>query len=1028
MNSEQREQLQHVINALAADLYIPLDWISFSGFRAEAPLSLSEAENHEREPFPEGKVWGQPRDYAWMFATLIFPERAEGERIVMDLNPGGESTLFVDGKAFGSRRADRLNYPHHYIVDQTLSMKAEKGEKHMLALEAYAGTPLPAYCGQPLKPEEEIPFVRTEPASVGHSTFGIWNEEAYQLWLDLTMLSDLYRFMDDDDAMKEQISVHIGRMLDETDFELPLPERRKAYIKAREILSPVMNAHNGTFAPQMGVIANSHLDFAWLWPIRETRRKTARTFAAQLRLLKEYPEALFLQSQCAEYELCRKYYPELFSEIKEAIKSGRWIAEGGMWVEPDTNLAGGEALIRQFLYGKKYFREVLDTESKVAWLPDTFGYSAALPQIIRGFSMTGLTTQKIFWSYNDSERFPHHAFMWRGMDGTCIPSYLHMFYETQVEAKTLNTRWKARIDRDGSGDFYLPFGYGDGGGGPTRDDMEQIRRQRDLQGSPRLYWMHPGDYLEKRNNGQLPEYRGELYFPCHRGTYTTQAAIKKGNRRCENALRTWEMLASVAAYTGRAAYPKAELERVWKELLINQFHDILPGSAINEVYKEAREAHRKILADAKSGIRAALAALKDPDSGNYAVTVFNPATHAGRRMLHMPDTFSTGAKDKTGRLYPAQRTENGVLVQAELPALSSVTLTPAAIPACAECRAEQTDDGYLLKNSVIIAKIGKNGELLSLIMNGKERISSPSNVLHLYRDLPRKFDAWDIDSQTENREVFPERECSSRILSESGLRAALQVEIRMGASSFTQVISLEAGSDMLLFDTSAEWHECHKLLKVSFDTGIPADEAAHQIQFGFLDRPAHRSRRFDADRFEVCAHAWSALRDATHGAALLNDCKYGVGVSDGVISLSLLRAPTYPDAEADRGTHTFRYAYRAWDGSMESACLNASAEELNVPAVTEPGAFSVPRLFDCADPAVCLESVKLAEDGSGDMILRLYESQRGERETELRLNIPFSSAFLCDMEENRQCEIPAENGSLKLRFHPFSIITLRIAH
>ena len=301
---------------------------------------------------------------------------------------------------------------------------------------------------------------------MGRSTFGLWNEEAYQLWLDLTVLRDVHDYLDQDDAFREALDAGFERMLNDLDMEQPLQERRKAYVRAREMMSPFMQAHNGTFAPQIGVIANSHLDLAWLWTMGETRRKTARTFAAQLRLLKEYPEALFIQSQCAEYELCRKYYPDLFEDIKKAIQGGQWIADGGMWVEPDTNMAGGESLVRQFLYGRKYFREVLGVDSRVAWLPDTFGYSAALPQILRGFGMTGLTTQKIYWSYNDSEAFPHHAFLWKGIDGTVIPSFLHMFYETQVDAATVHNRWVHRLERDGSCDFYMPFGYGDGGGGP----------------------------------------------------------------------------------------------------------------------------------------------------------------------------------------------------------------------------------------------------------------------------------------------------------------------------------------------------------------------------------------------------------------------------------------------------------------------------------------------------------------------------------------------------------------------------------
>ena len=1025
MNREQQGQLNHIIDALAADLYHPLGGIAFTGFRAEAEMTLEQAIAHDRVPMPEGFVWGKPREYAWMFAEITLPESAAGERIVMSLQPGGESTVFLDGKPFGTKRAEWVAHPHHHIVDQTVSYRAVPGEKHALALEVYGGTPLPAHAGRPIFPEIGVAWENDEMPTVGKSTFGLWNEEAYQLWLDLTMLRDISGFLDENDAMKEQIGHCIGKMLDMLDLEQPLPQRRQTCKDARAVLAPVMAAHNGTFAPSMGVIGNSHLDLAWLWPMTETRRKTARTFAAQLRLLREYPEALFLASQCAEYELCREHYPELFEEIKAAIREGRWIAEGGMWVEPDTNLSGGEALVRQFLYGKKYFKEVLGVDSQVAWLPDTFGYSAALPQIIKGFGMKGLTTQKIFWSYNDSEPFPHHAFRWKGNDGTEILSFLHMAYETKVDAATLHTRWNARVEKDGSGDFYLPFGYGDGGGGPTRDDMEQIRRQKDLQGSPRLYWMDPGAYLGKRNDGSLPVFRGELYFPCHRGTYTTQAAVKKGNRRCENAMRLWEMLAAFASFTGGEDYPAADLERVWKDLLVHQFHDILPGSSIGAVYEETHTAHARILKSAVLGASTALLALTDKrdDAGT---AFFNGATHGGKRLIEADASFAEGAMDECGHLLPAQPWQGGALIWADVPALGAVSLRPAKAPKMNEASVSESEDGYRFRNGQLEAFISREGELLSFRANGKERVRSASNRFHLYRDLPRIFDAWDIDSQTEDREIFPPRATASRIVCEQGLRAAVRFRTALDTSVIEQTISMDAGAMQIEFDTKVLWNERHRLLKVSFDTGLDVPEAQHQIQFGHLSRPAHRSRQYDADRFEVCCHAWTALHDATHGAALLNDCKYGVGVCDGVIGLSLLRAPTYPDPKADQGEHTFRYAYRVWDGPFEGAGLNEAAEALNVPLLAIPGRAGFGPLFRLDDPAVTVESVKLAEDGSGDLILRLYEAQNGCRDVALTPPAKIEKAWECDLAENKQRRVGTENGAFRLSFRPFEIKTLRL--
>ena len=1025
MNNELTEQLEHLIEALKSDLYHPLGEIHLEGFLAPADLTLEEAELHERDPWPAGTVWGKPWDYAWMFGSFTVPEVARGERIVMDLNPGGESVLFVNGRVFGARRGDRMDHPHQYISDQTVCMKAAGGECIKIALEVYGGTPLPDHPGRPVFPEKGVVFTNNSPAATGLSTFGWWNEEAYQLWLDLTVLRDVHDYLTPHDAFREALEKGFARMLDSLDAELPLPERRKAYTAARRLIAPLVSAHNGTFAATIGVVANSHLDYAWLWPIAETRRKTARTFAAVLRLLKEYPEAIFLQSQCAEYELCRKYYPELFEEVKAAISEGRWIADGGMWVEPDTNLAGGEALVRQFLYGRRYFREVLGVDSHVVWLPDTFGYSAVLPQLIRGFGMTGLTTQKIFWSYNDSEPFPHHAFLWRGLDGTTVPAFLHMSYETSVDAKTVHNRWTSRLEADGSCDFYMPFGNGDGGGGPTRDDMEQIRRQRDLQEAPELYWITPEKYLEKRNDGSLPVYRGELYFPCHRGTYTTQAMVKKGNRRAEHILRAWEMLAAMAAFSGHAAYPAEALEENWKQLLINQFHDILPGSSISRVYEESRMEVARIRSTAVLGARNALLSFCQGDQG---LTVFNPSSHRVTRVIRADIRFAGGAVTGDGVRFQAAPWKDEALVLACLEPMSVLTMYPAEVPVHSHATAFRQGKSFILQNSRLRCEISEKGELVSMITlhDGRERVRSASNVFHLYRDLPRRFDAWDVDSQTEQREVPLTAHYDAEITCASGLFAELQMTVRFSGSVITQQIRLTAEEPQLEFITEADWQERHRLLKVSFDTGIDADNADHQIQFGYISRPAHRSRKYDRDRFEVSAHAWTALRDATHGAAVLNDCKYGVSANDGVIGLSLLRSPTYPDAAADQGHHRFIYVFRVWDGPLETSGLNEAAETLNDPLITVPGSAVPLRLLNCSDPSVTVESVKLAEDGTGDLIIRLYESMGGSRTAMIHPFLPFSAAYFCSFEEKPGDNIPVKDKSFTVSFHPFEIITLRL--
>jgi len=1030
MNIEQRDQLILWIDALTRDFYHPVGEITLEGFKAESKLLLSDAEKQARQPIPEGTAWGNPWEYAWMFSKIVLPECVKGERVVMNLNPGGESTLFVNGKAFGTYRGGGVLHPHHFMVDQILTTCAEGGEEFELAMEVYGGTPIPVSpkgrCASgPVFPEEGVRMKGEVPAVLGKCDFGIWNEEAYQLWLDLTVLLDVYDTQDENSFLKEKIGSLLGEVLDRVDIEVPLAQRRIAYVQAREIVKPAMKAKNGTFAPSMGAIANSHLDVAWLWPLAETERKTIRTISQQLRLLEEYPEAKFLQSQCVLYKMCQEQYPELFERVKEAIDRGQWVAEGAMWVEPDTNLAGGEAIIRQFLYGKRYFMEELGVDSRVAWLPDSFGYSAVLPQILAGCDVDGLTTQKIFWTYNDAEPFPYHAFQWKGLDGTTVPCYLHMFYESFVDVKTLITRWNARLTQDGSGDFYLPFGYGDGGGGPTRDDFEQIRREQDLQGVPKMRYETPNELFERRTQEELPVYRGELYFQCHRGTYTTQGKVKKGNRLSEQAMRAYELWASCAAWQEDMEYPVADLEARWKEVLLNQFHDIIPGSSIARVNVEAAQLYEEILAATDKGIQAAVDVLGEAGDG---ITLFHDQCCERTQLVSVDDIFAEGARTAEGEEVPCMKTEEGVLALVTLPSMGKVSLIPCATETKAPVSACAEGENFVLKNEKITALFNKMGELICLTdaSTGKSRIGGVSNRMHLYRDLPRAFDGWDIDSQTENREVEMNAQCSGEIVMEQGLRAAVRFTTTFADSKIVQTIRLDAGAERLDFETYVDWHERHKLLKVSFHTGIDAAEAANQIQFGHVMRPAHRSHCFDQDRFEVCNHGFTAMFDATHGAAVLNDCKYGVSMKDGQIGLSLLRGAVNPDQAADQGEHTFTYSYYFWEGAWENSGIVQEATALNTKVHQSFGCAEKTSYFTVEDPKVILETVKLAEDGSGDLILRLYESMNGTRMTKLWTIFDISKVYECNMLEKPAKELAVNNGEIALEFRPFEIKTLRL--
>lgn len=597
MKSEWRDRISHWVRTLKDDFYQPLGEIQWEAFRTNEQLSLGEAKKEQFVSVKPGFTWGNTYEYCWMKGHIQLSEEANGKRIVMNLKPDGEATLFVNDKAFGTYRASWVNEPHHYIVDNVLSRCAKGDEQFDIMMEVYAGhyypeAPTGGCATGPVLPGSYTDKLEEgKRRTLGRCTYGIWNEDAYQLFMDVDTLGRLLEVLDKTSLRAAKIAKALEQFTLIVDFEQERDARIESYKKAREALKPVLEAENGSTMPVFYAVGNAHLDLAWLWPIAETGRKTARTFAAQLRLIEEYPEYKFIQSQPAEYEMCRKLYPELFERIKAAVKKGQWIAEGAMWVEPDTNMASGEALIRQLLYGKQYYKDVFDVDSEVLWLPDTFGYTGALPQILKGCKVNYLVTQKIFWSYNEGEQFPYHYFNWEGIDGSRIVSFLPTSYTYKTNPKQLEEVWKNRSQLQDLDAFLLPFGYGDGGGGPTRDDIEYAKREQNLEGAPRVELSDPKSFFKKMEEagGPVNTYVGELYFNAHRGTYTSQAKVKQNNRRAEFALREMEMWGAFGLCKGNV-YDSEKADALWKELLLNQFHDILPGSSIGRVYEEARKA------------------------------------------------------------------------------------------------------------------------------------------------------------------------------------------------------------------------------------------------------------------------------------------------------------------------------------------------------------------------------------------------------------------------------------------------------
>ena len=1003
MNPEWTDRLAHWIQTLRQEFYEPLGEIALEGMTTMDMLSPQEAERGAFAPMPAGTPWGRTWEYAWFRGEIALTPEARGQTIVMDIRTGGEATLFVDGEAFGTRRAEWVGEAHHYLCDQVLTRCARGDERFHLLLEAYAGhdypeSPLGGCATGPVRPGDYAPRDESEPRQrVGRTTWGIWHEEAYQLWLDVTTLRDTLASVDPASLRAAKIEEALEAFMLEVDFEQERPARLADYARARKLLAPALAARNGSTAPAFYAVGNAHLDICWLWPYRETQRKVARTFAQQIRLMELYPEYRFLQSQPQAYLVCKELYPALYARIREKARTGQWIADGSMWVEPDTNMTSGESLIRQIVHGKRFYREEFGVDCELLWLPDTFGYSAVLPQILRGCGVKYLTTQKIFWTYNGSDRFPYHYFTWVGMDGSEVTSFLHMDYTSRTDPATVAGRWRDRVQRRDLTRFLLPFGYGDGGGGPTRDDIEYIRREADLEGIPRVRIESPVRLFEDCAAEGAPKnrYVGELYFQCHRGTYTTQAAIKRGNRKSELALREAELWCAAAG-----EYPLAQLDRCWKDVLFNQFHDILPGSSIARVYEEARAKYDAVLRETDGMIRGALSRFTAGEGETW--------------FSSLPWTRRALVKTQEGYAF------------ADIPPCGATSRVDRTLPD-SPVTARMDGTGVVMENGLLRVRLNERGEMTECTdAAGRARISAPGNVLRLYKDVPRKFDAWDIDSMVEASPAQMDGESRIELIECTPFVCRARVTRSFSHSQLEQVISLTAGRAQVDFETTVAWHERHRLLKAAFPTGIHAEEGINEIQFGYVRRPTHRSRPYDADRFEVCNHRYTALCDEGSGAAVLNDCKYGVSMLGDEIALTLLRAATCPDLHADQGEHRFTYSYYVWDGPLLTSGVVQAGYELNVDVQHAQGRCEDFSLASCDLGNVIIETIKQAEDGSGDVILRVYESLNAACHARLTLGLPATSALECDMLERELRPLELQNGQLELDFRGFEIKTLRL--
>ncbi len=1013
---EWKHRIDNWRKELSHHFFRELGPVELSGFTIKDQLRLDEALGGSFRPMPPGTSWGAKWEYGWFKGEVTLPPEALGKRIALRIDVGAESLVFINGKAAGAK--DRQ---HNEI---TLSMSGVPGTKYQVVVEGYAGHGPRVAQGGPVPPGRlTVPEPGPTQAVVGKSSFGIWEEDVYQLAMDVETLYGVRENIDPDSLRVAEIDQGLRDFTVIVDFELPHDEMLETVKACRARLKPFLDCVNSSTAPTMFAFGHAHLDVAWLWPLAETERKAARTFSTQLALMEEYPEYRFLQSEPHLYWMVQRRYPELYARIKQAVKAGRIIPDGGMWVEADTNISSGESLIRQFMHGKRFFREEFGVENEILWLPDVFGYSGALPQIMRGCGIKYFSTAKIFWTYHGGDPFPYNTFIWEGIDGSEVLVHLCNDYNSSTDPASVIQRWNQRVQKDGFSTRLLPFGFGDGGGGPTRDHLEYLRRQRDLEGVPRVRIAAPLEYFQDQEAKGVPtvRYVGELYFQAHRGTYTSQARTKRGNRKSEFALREAEMWGAAAKLLKGYSFPQATMDEAWGLVLLNQFHDIIPGSSIHRVYEEAETAHKEVLGIAQEVVRQAASRLTD---GARGVTVFNSLSWERTALVALPDSM-TDAANAAGVALPTQVIGGRTWVEVTIPSCGWTALQPASsLKGMNTLRATEK----LLENELLRIEFNDKGEITSILdkETGRELAAGLCNSFKMYKDVPAAWDAWDIDSSYPLTPVPLEEKAHMEVLAAGPLLARIRVTRRLYQSTMMQEISLRRGSRRVDFNTTMDWQENHKLLKVAFPVNIHANEAIHEIQFGHIRRPNHQSRPFDADRFEVTNHKWTALAEENRGCAVLNDCKYGVNILGNSINLTLLKSALAPDMTADKGHQEFVYAFYAWNGSFADSRIVQEAYELNCPALTMPGAAGERSLFSLDAPNVLIEMIKPAEDGSNDIIVRLYEAKRMATRCTLTTSLPVRSVGQTNMLEGEEKPLPCNTGKLSLEFRPFEVKTLRL--
>ncbi len=968
-------------------------------------------------PIQVGQTWGKNWQVAWFHLQGTIPSEWSGKPVAARLNLGGEACIF-----------DAAGIPAHGLSIHSVWQPFFKRDRYLISEAAKGGEPVDLWIevtaaqmfGLELQrdphPKDLKRFGHYE-ATVQDLALARFDVEVWQLYLVFYVLNNMMKALPDRSVRRARILRGLNSAMD-TFLEDPDGVKR-----ARQELSPLLNEKAGGSSLKAIAVGHSHIDTGWLWPVSETVRKCARTFANQISLLEKYPSYVFGASQAQHYAFVKEHFPGLYAKIKEQVAAGRWEVQGGMWVEADCNIISGESMVRQILHGKNFFQDEFGVQVQNLWLPDVFGYSAAMPQILQKCGLEVMVTQKISW--NQFNRFPHHTFIWRGIDGSEIVVHFppEDTYNSDLRPASLMYAQENFEERDRLDEFLVLYGVGDGGCGPTEDIIETGLRQRDLYPCPRVEFGHAQPLLDRltQKRDLLHRWNGELYLELHRGTLTTQAFNKKMNRYFERKMRELEALYSLLPVS---QYPANQFDAMWKKILINQFHDIIPGSSIALVYETCRQEYADLQEKAHALFSVAGKQLlkRQEDSLSF----INTLSYSYRRPLTLPVSWEDyEIVDERGEKVLAQQTPEGPVILTDIPPLAARTVKRTG--------GRSTSAGWtppkemVLENDLIRYEFSADGTVMRAYDKESNReIMVKGNVLNLYDDRPASWDAWDVDIFYENQWIGQAQLTSWQWQSYGPLLQQLRLAFLVGDSPVQQVVTLTANSKRLDFATHVDWRERHKMLRVAFTVNVLSTEAAYEIQYGYVKRPTHRNTSWDMAKFEVVGHRFVDLSDLDYGVALLNNCKYGHKVLDNTIDLNLLRSTSNPDPEADRGVHDFTYSLLPHALGLAESAVFSEAAQLNQPVAVFEGMDAGDLQFPCSlnTEDVVLEVLKKAEREDA-WILRFYEPRGHSTSCVVTFSKSPARVFETDLMENNLHEIQVKIKTIELDFQPFEIKTIK---